>query len=352
MFKIGIDLGYGEVKGINENGRRVLFPSLVGLGHDRNSDLFGTDAESMDALHVKIGDEDYFVGNLARKESLAGASVTLEANKINLPETRVLMATAAALLLPQGIMPVHLATGLPLEEYESQKAEFHRYLNNFIATVQFLGGPMQGETRTVRFLDVTIIPQGLSAMQLALYDNNKPKFDEVARPGNLFALIDVGFRTTDFAVVEIGQNKRPMLRKELCGTANVGMSSIYRPLQQAFNKMTGRILEERHIPRILEEGKMFFRGKEIDLRDGIRKARAQVAREIRNRVLSAWKSEADLIRRIFLAGGGGEALVDHLADLHPVIDLLDDAQMANARGYLEAARMKEGREAAAKVGEK
>ncbi|WP_423244905.1 hypothetical protein [Heliophilum fasciatum] len=66
-----------------------------------------------------------------------------------------------------------------------------------------------------------------------------------------------------------------------------------------------------------------------------------MAREIRNRVLSAWRSEADRIRRLFLAGGGGKAMADHLGSLHPTITLMKDAQMANALGYLDAAKIKE-----------
>lgn len=271
MYKIGIDLGYGEVKAVNQQGKSMIFPSIVGLGHDRQSEILAQNTKGLDALHVRLGDEEFFVGELARRESLAGASITLEANKIHLPETRVLLATAAALLAPADMSAIHLATGLPLEEYSAQKNDFYRYLKNFWATVHFLGGPMEGESKTIRFADVTIIPQGLSAMQLAIYDGTRPRFDDVTQTGNLFALIDVGFRTTDFAVVEIGSNKRPLLRRDLCGTVNVGVASTYRPLQQAFNKITGSVLEERNIPHILSEGTIFHRGQEIDLQEDIQK---------------------------------------------------------------------------------
>lgn len=42
MFKIGLDLGYGYVKGVNEAGKGIVFPSLVSAAYDRPlSALFG-----------------------------------------------------------------------------------------------------------------------------------------------------------------------------------------------------------------------------------------------------------------------------------------------------------------------
>lgn len=43
MFKIAIDLGYGYVKGINENGKTVLIRTAIGTGSNRQlANLFGS----------------------------------------------------------------------------------------------------------------------------------------------------------------------------------------------------------------------------------------------------------------------------------------------------------------------
>lgn len=37
MYKIAVDLGYGYVKGMNEGGEKIIFPSVVGAAHKKKA---------------------------------------------------------------------------------------------------------------------------------------------------------------------------------------------------------------------------------------------------------------------------------------------------------------------------
>ncbi len=39
-YTIAIDLGYGQIKGINQDNKRVIFPSIISSGKDRSLDTF------------------------------------------------------------------------------------------------------------------------------------------------------------------------------------------------------------------------------------------------------------------------------------------------------------------------
>lgn len=142
MFKVGLDLGYGYVKGINEKGKEVLFPSLVGNAYERVlSGLFGTDNNKADNMHVVIvneNKEEYFVGELARREG-KNVSYAFDEDKIYHPNTRALLTASCLLLLPEEEVPVHIVTGLPLEQYIHKKEEFKNMLKNFKVMAYFKG---------------------------------------------------------------------------------------------------------------------------------------------------------------------------------------------------------------------
>lgn len=108
-FWISVDLGYGQVKGVNELGKKIIFPSILSPGKDRSLDKFFSklDENITDNLHVTISDNnynnvtnDYFVGRLAQKSNVNSYFNTTD-NKIYSNENKVFLATLAGLLMPK-----------------------------------------------------------------------------------------------------------------------------------------------------------------------------------------------------------------------------------------------------------
>jgi len=337
MFKLGVDLGYGYTKAVSETGKRVLFPSLVGSGRPRYlGGVFGPAQEgAVDDLDVMIDGREYFVGDLARRES-RDASRAFEQDKAAHPNTKVLLATASALLADAKLGPVHLVTGLPLRYYAGQKERFKEILEGMSAEVQFLSGPRKGQSRRVKFDRVTVFPQAAGAVYAALLNGQAgPK------KGAMVALIDIGYKTTDFIVFEVQERLR--VREDLSGTIEAGVSDVHRAVQVNLAAVTKAELDPAEVESAIRSGAIWYGGEMYDVAAMAEEARREVARAVKDRVTLAWGPKANYLAQVYLAGGGAEELKDHLKDLHPAQALVPEAQFANAVGFLRVAEMLERR---------
>lgn len=333
MYKIAIDLGYGYTKGIGENGKTVVFPSVVGPGKSRElADALGARNTGMDKLHVEFNGTEYYVGELAIEESAHLSSATLEENKINHEHTKILLATAAALLVPQGYRVYHLVTGLPLIDYIKQKVEFEKMLRSFEGEINFKGGPLIGRKISIRFSEVTIFPQAAGAIYC------ERLMREIAESGQLTAVVDIGHKTTDFIVFRI-KNGGLDLRADLSQTIDIGMSHVFTALQNEFHKRTRKRLSYSKLFMLYERPRLRFAGEELDFTDFIEEAKKSLARSIIDSIKTIWRDETDFIEKVYLAGGAAITLGPYLKNLHQVLVTIDDAQMANAKGFLKYAQL-------------
>lgn len=330
---VSIDLGYGYTKGVNEEGKKVIFPSVVGPGRDRSiASLFDDNMRGMDSLHVVVDGMEYFVGELAEKESSI-ASRTLSSEKITHPNTKVLLATATALLMPEGIRNVQLVTGLPYADYKKQSKQFEDFLRFFNTDIEFISGPLAGRKKKITFSkDVFLFPQAAGAL-FALLDDRERK--EFLNSKKMISVVDIGYKTTD--VVTFEWRDGPQLRTELSDTFDIGMSNVTKLVDLAFREKTGDRLSKNRIEQIIRDKVVYYNGQELDMTKEIALAHQHVAKTIADEVMVLWKEEKNSIFSVYLAGGGAIALHSFLKNLHPRVKVAPDAQFANAEGFLKFA---------------
>ncbi|MBP2071407.1 ParM/StbA family protein [Thermoanaerobacterium saccharolyticum] len=336
MFKIGLDLGYGYTKGISETGKTVVFPSIVGNAYERNlKGLFESSFEKrIDNMHIVIMNgerHEFFVGELARREG-RNVSYAFDENKINHPNTKALIAASCLLLFPEDGSPVHLVTGLPFEQYIHKKDEFLEMLKGYRNLGCFKGDE---KVKTIKFDKVTIFPQAAGAVYSAIMED----LHRYLIRGSYLGLVDIGFKTTDFIVFLV--EDRLVLREDLSGTIDVGISSIYNSLDKLFTQKTGSKLDVPELMRIAKDERIFFRGRQIDFGDEIKGIKVEIARVIKDRLKAVWGNKLDFFNTIFLAGGGGKDLQEFLVDIYDNAVTVKDPQMANARGFLKVAELEE-----------
>lgn len=109
-FWISADLGYGQVKGVNQESKKIMFPSILAPGKDRALDMVFDDLQNniVDNLHIRIREKDmfdakdYFVGKLAQKRNMNSYFNTKD-NKIYSNENKVFLSALTGLLLPKDI---------------------------------------------------------------------------------------------------------------------------------------------------------------------------------------------------------------------------------------------------------
>lgn len=151
------------------------------------------------------------------------------------------------------------------------------------------------------------------------------------------AIVDVGGRTTDIAVVVNGKS----IDDSLSGTNNVGVLDVYKALQDAVH---GRFKIRDNIPlealdAAVRTGTIELWGKEHDVRDLATEARqnveSRIQREIDRKIGGAM---ATLSAVVFV--GGGSALYRTIADRFPNGVMSEDPEFANARGLFKFAKLR------------
>jgi len=340
MFKIGLDLGYGYVKGVNETGKEVSFPSLVSEGYERQlSGLFGGGMGSLqNNLHLVVSDGlsyEIFVGELARREGI-NISFAFDEDKIFHSATKGLLAAAGFLLFPDTQCPVHLATGLPLEQYMHKKDEFKQMLGKVNVSVRHKDSH---DNKRINFAKVTIFPQAAGAVYHAIWDDR----NRYLVKGSYLGLVDIGFKTTDFITFLV--EDKLVLREDLSGTINTGISMVQTSADKLFTTKTGSKLDIPELMRLVDCGRLIFKGKEMNYSKEIEDVKHGLAKNIKDRLKGVWGNKINFFSNVFLAGGGAIILEHILCDLHPDTITIKNPQFANAKGFLKVAEI-EGRKAA------
>lgn len=339
---VSVDLGYGYVKAISSStGKRIVFPSLVGIGHERtvssNIDGIHKQADDLNNIHILYDNKgEWFVGELAQQESTSVSRI-FERERFEHDYTHILLNVAIQLVTEGSSEPVYLSTGLPLDFYKSQAKDFQRSIVGVQPKIEWKSGPLKGLKMQTVIEKALVFPQAVSAVYAALVNHDgKVIYPQYMKEGRLIALIDVGFRTTDFVVVEMGQNNafKPIAR--LSGTVDAGIVNLYDDIMTHFKtEADGADLQERYINRILRDYEISYRGKIIDFKGTIENSKKAIVASIVDRLKKVWKEEADLFDAIFLAGGGGE-LIEHYIQPHfnGRLIKIQESQFANAIGYL------------------
>lgn len=347
MRKIAIDPGYGYLKGMDDYGNVIRFPALVAAAHDRSLDgiLGGGSLDGLNNLHVEYedhqGKQEFFVGELARESR--NASYSFEQNKINHTNTRVLIATASAILSSAGDSR-WIGVGLPLEYFKTQGEEMKRMLSEFNAKVRLIE---TGYERHITFDRATVYAQGATSVYDALLlHNGMPRHPELMKKSSMIGLVNWGTRTVDVVVFKVGDTFK--VQSELSFTLDdAGAMEIRRKIQQAFQKETGFPISVVDAENILNEGgQTFYAGKEYDFSEAIETSKRNITRLVLDSLQNRWGNRSGFIRKVFFAGGTVND-VKHLLTNHPLSHqfyLVDDPQMSDARGMLHLMKLQEKRE--------
>jgi len=333
---IGLDVGYGYTKAVNDEGKRVLFPSIVAKSFERTIEAFSNskDGDIVKNLYVKIAADNgtagyYFVGELAKRESPFG-TFNLEAHRVEIDETKILMAVAAALLMNNSEEEFNVVTGLPLKQYKIQKEEFLNKIKNFRAVVEF---PDYDTVKVVKFTKVNIFPQAAGAVYHALMSDDT--YEQLIK-NTYVVLIDIGFKTADFAVFYY--DGRMNFIPELSNTVDIGMSRVLTVLDKLYTQKTGSNADIETLMSIIHDSRVFYRGKFIDFSKELNELKEETFKAIVKTVLSTLGDKYERISTVFVAGGGAVDLFTQLKGTHYQLKVIPDPQFANAKGFLKVAQ--------------
>ncbi|MFP4475280.1 MAG: hypothetical protein ACLFOY_06945 [Desulfatibacillaceae bacterium] len=331
MELLGIDVGFGFTKATN--GKEfIMFKSVIGEATELQfwSDL--AQGPLTNNLHVSIDDKSYFVGDLAERQSDV-RQYTLDQEKLITEYVKVLALTMAGLFCEK-FVPLHLVSGLPVGYFRDFGEKFTRQILGH-HNVNFMKADGSKVTRRLNIAKVRMVPQPFgSVLNLLMSDKGKIVKADMAR--QKLGVIDVGFRTTDIAILDklqyINRGSRTM---------DTGMSEAFRTIANKLREKTGISMELYRLYEAVGKGSIKVRGQEITFVKMRDQVYAQIADEIAKEINTLWADEWDM-DAIVLTGGGCMELARHLQPLviGNVIPMENevDARLNNVQGYFKYAR--------------
>lgn len=325
---VGIDLGYGFVKA-TDGDKEYVFPSVVGSGHDLKyrSELskLGQN-QGLDSLVITMEGRKYFVGDLAVRQSEI-ASRSLDQNRAEDKNTRILLYATLALFSQWEQQSFNIVTGLPTVYYSSYRDTWVSALQGS-QTVRFSNGQEERE-RTITIEKVRVVPQPFGT----LYDrvlNNIGNVVDTDLTRLTVGVVDVGFKTSDFAVSDGLE-----YIERLSSSTTTGLSSAYGLIAERLREEFRINKENYELDEIVSRGQIRIAGKPYDISHIKREAFERVATKIITELESLWDYRSMDV--ILLTGGGGQALSEFLLPRFNNAFLVEGAQAANVRGYLKLA---------------
>ena len=328
---IGLDVGYGVTKAVTPDQEPVLFPSVCGKARTLKFQAAEITAK-YPGDQITDDEGDWYIGHLAQSQlTRPGDLIRLRGRSTDENAIgnvfRVRMARAAIGKLLPGtrngdVVQVRIATGLPVDHMadapDLKAALLGRHpiktdQSDFIADI----------------VEVMVMPQPYGT----IYANTLTATGEVndchsfARTG----VCDVGTYTVDLALDDDGE----YVDAE-SGSIEAGVYTAQDRIRELLETTYRQPMPLPVVEEVLKTGCFRAHGEVVDYRGEVREALEPLRASTLSLMNDKWKA-GTLVDVIYLSGGGAELVESVVKTTYPQAQLVQGAQLANARGYLQFA---------------
>jgi plasmid segregation protein ParM len=333
ILTIGLDIGYGVVKAVTGESI-VTFPSVA--GHAREIKFQQTEiAQRHPGDQISDEEGEWFVGDLALAQLPPGELLRLRGRTANESAMgnlfRLRLAKVAIGKLLHGVRDhdaVHLriATGLPCDHMRDA-AELKAALvgTHLIRT--------DAAEVVAHISDVMVMPQPYGT----IYSRTLTDTGEV-NPAHTFmrtGVCDVGTYTVDVALDDDGE----YIDAE-SGSVESGVFTAQERIAEMLEREYRQKMPFKLVEDVLRTGKFRASGERVDYREAVEEALAPLRSATLNLLSEKWKA-GTTVDVVYLSGGGAEYVLKEIVRAYPQTQLVKQAQIANAQGYLNYARFVE-----------
>ena len=335
MEVLGIDIGFGFTKATNGKDT-LIFKSLFGDAADVQfwAD-FGEDTPT-DHIHVTVDNKSYFIGDLAEQQSTV-MHFTLDQEKLITEFVKILSLTVAGMFLQKGAsinVPINVVSGLPIGYFKQNHVRFNELLSGH-HTITYHSHDGRETIKEIYINKVRMLPQPMgSILNLLMDDNGKIVDKDLAN--QKIGVVDIGFRTTDFIILDrlryIDRGSR---------TIDSGISKGFSVIANKLREKAGVSVELYRLYRAAETGSIKMRGHGFAFAKIRDQVYSQLAGSIANEIDRLWADDWDM-DTIILSGGGCRELAQYLQPLITgnviPVDLSKDPRLNNVLGYMKYGR--------------
>jgi plasmid segregation protein ParM len=332
MQILGIDIGFGFTKA-TDGKDTVIFKSLFG---DADEIQFWADFgenSPLNHIHVSVDGKSYFIGDLAEQQSSV-LNFTLDQERLITDFVRILAITVAGMFLKNGgtiNVPINVVSGLPIGYFKQNYERFNEILTGH-HSITYHSCNGQKTTKEIYINKVRMLPQPLgTVLNLLMDQNGKIVNQELAN--QKIGVVDIGFRTTDFTILDhlryIDRGSR---------TIDTGISKGFNVIANKLREKCGVSVELYRLYRAAEMGSIKMKGHGFTFTKIRDQVYSQLAGTIASDIDRLWSDDWD-IDTIVLTGGGCRELAQYLQPLingHVTpVDPVTDPRLNNVQGYIK-----------------
>ncbi len=333
VITIGLDIGYGVVKAVTSEAV-LTFPSVA--GHAREIKFQQAEIAQRHPGDQITDDEGmWFVGDLALAQLPPGELLRLRgrtANEATMGNAfRLRLAKVAIGKLLNGTrgrdaVHIRIATGLPCD-----------HMRDAAELKQSLIGTHLIQTDAAEIVahvtDVMVMPQpyGTIYSRTLTPSGNLNPAHVVMRTG----VCDVGTYTVDVALDDDGE----YIDAE-SGSVESGVFTAQERIAEMLERDYRQKMPFRMVEEVLRTGVFRASGERVDYREAVEEALSPLRSATLNLLSEKWKA-GTTVDVVYLSGGGAELVLREVMSAYPQTQLVAQAQIANAQGYLNYARFAE-----------
>lgn len=344
---VGVDVGHGYVKAVNERSDQVIFPSVIssrvpgaiGL-KDGFGELVGEEVDRLNLKNLRVryykegSQQDFYVGMKALLSDI-NTELLLSDDKFREEEELIKALVAVALLTDTKTPTIDIGIGLPVSKYERYKEDLKEMFKGTHRIMLMDRGSGIFLEKDITISGLLIMQQSLATLydHVFLEDGSVEKGRMKALRGKV-GIIDVGTRTTDVVLVEDS-----ILNESYSYTLDEGMAEVLKAV-------SNRIQEELYLPvlkssaqveKILihQQGIYCYQGREYDLLPLFKEEMEVVAEQILRSIKTEWKDHFNELSCTLVGGGGLEIFREYFSSRIYNMKEPREPQFANARGYLK-----------------
>jgi len=319
---IGLDMGYGFIK-IDDGREGHVFPSVVGEGESGMPMSLGVAQRSGSSeLRITYGGKSYLLGDYAIRHSRL-AHRGLSPTRAEGDDLKILFLGALSLYARETVNNFHVVTGLPPGRMHMAD-DLVRQLRGDHEVIRHVGPSRFGVS--IRLEQIEVVPQPVGSFWAeVLDDRGQIRGDHPLLNGRV-GIMDIGFRTSDFATVIDGEYS-----PGFCKTVPLGISFGYEEIAQELSTQYGLEREQYTLDEAVIQGQVNVNGRPVDIVELRDRIFGDIATKLLVEARSMWQiQEYD---HIIITGGGGRVLERYLRPELSQAQLAQDSVTANARGY-------------------
>ena len=327
QIALGVDDGYYNTKVVGPNGAFVT-ESRARIG---TANVVAFADSDVNVCEYETDNVAYAVGKINADNTAFDDYPTDPLNRI--------IVHHALLAAGYGGREVTITTGLPVRLYYKRGRNPGKNEDLIARKIENLSKPVtltKGQPHpSVTDAEVVIakhhvIPEGFAAwFDYLIEEDAKGNVKRhTSREKEAVAFIDIGGRTTDYAVIA-----DRAVQLDASGSIDVGMLKVnelvHDEICAEYNLAS---LKSASVDAAVKDGLIRLHGKDVDVRDIVSHAKREVVEQIKQNTKRLIGSRAAELERVIFIGGGVDGLRGHLSGWFSNQIVMENPVFANARG--------------------